>query len=46
MQFRLCVGMGYDMNIMWRSVCLFVDPVEICGSVFLFGCSAAGQTSG
>ena len=36
---------GYNMNIMQQSACLFVNPITVDSYGFLFNCMTVGQTS-
>ena len=35
-----CMGVGYSLGVMRRSVCLVVGPIAVCGYGFLFDYAA------
>ena len=37
--------MGYNMDIMWQSACLVVNPITVDSYGFLFNCMTMGQAS-
>ena len=39
------IKVGYNLDVMRQSACLFLDIIAVCGYGFLFNCAAVGRAS-